>query len=58
MVRNTLDTDTPRGAMELSLQGPMRNVDWYIQYWHGYGESVGMYDALSERIGFGIAFTR
>ncbi len=58
MARNTLRSDTNRGAVELTLQGPMNNVDWYLYYWRGYGESVGMYDALSERIGFGIAFTR
>jgi phospholipase A1 len=58
MARNTLETEGSRGAVELSVQGPMNNVDWYLLYWRGYGESVGMYDALSERIGFGIAFTR
>ena len=58
MVRNTLGTETNRGAVQVTLQGPMNNVDWYMLYWRGYGESVGMYDALSERIGFGIAFTR
>lgn len=58
MGRNTLRSDVNRGAVELSLQGPMNNVDWYLRYWRGFGESVGMYDALSERIGLGIAFTR
>lgn len=58
MARNTLQSDTNRGAVEMTLQGPMNNVDWYIRYWRGFGESVGMYDVLSERIGFGIAFTR
>ena len=58
MARNTLNTETNRGAVEVTLQGPMNNVDWYLLYWRGYGESVGMYDELSERIGFGIAFTR
>jgi phospholipase A1 len=57
MVRHTL-TDKNRGAAEIALSGPMRNLDWYVRYWNGYGESVGAYDRFSNRLGIGVRFTR
>lgn len=57
MLRNYFE-NSDYGAVELNWSFPMtRRVKWFLQYFNGHGESLIDYNARSNRIGLGIAFT-
>ena len=55
MVRNNLDVDENRGALELGWTFPLtRKVKGYFVYFNGYGDSLIDYNRFQERFGLGI----
>lgn len=55
MIRNNLDFDNNRGAIELGYSFPLNErVKGYAHYFNGYGESMIDYNRFQERIGIGI----
>ena len=60
MLRNQLESGFDRGAVELSWSFPIFNYPYlkgYMQYFHGYGESLIDYDRKVNRLGIGISVT-
>lgn len=57
MARNNLNLDDNKGALELGYTFPfLKTVMGYLQYFHGYGESLLDYNHSVDRISIGIAF--
>jgi phospholipase A1 len=55
MLRNNLDFDGSRGAVQLEWSFPLiERIGGYIQYFNGYGENLLDYDQSSNRIGIGF----
>lgn len=58
MSRNNLESGFDRGAIEAGWSFPLWKYPYlkgYIQYFHGYGESLIDYDRRVNRIGIGIS---
>lgn len=55
MVRNNLDFDKNRGAVQLEGSFPLfERISGYIQYFNGYGESLLDYNHNINRVGLGF----
>ena len=54
-IRNNLEKDTNRGAVQLGYSFPFNDrVKGYVQYFNGYGESLIDYNRFQERISIGF----
>lgn len=57
MLRNNFSSPN-YGALELNWSLPMsRRAKWFLQYFHGYGESLIDYNARVHRLGIGLALS-
>jgi len=55
MLRNNLQFDENRGALEIGWSYPLKNnLRIYCQYLNGYGESLVDYNVLTRRISIGV----
>ncbi len=55
MLRNNLDFDTNRGALQAEWSFPLfERVSGYVQYYNGFGESLLDYNYRVNRIGIGF----
>lgn len=58
MVRNNLDDDENRGAIQLEWSFPLNNrISGYLLYYLGYGESLLDYNHSVNRVGLGFVLT-
>ena len=58
MVRNNLQTDDNRGALQVDWSYPISGrLKFYMQYFNGYGESLVDYDHPTHRLGVGLMLT-
>ncbi len=58
MLRNNLDVDNNRGAIEIGLTFPLTHtLKGFVQYFNGYGDSLIDYNRWQERFGIGIKLT-
>lgn len=60
MLRNQIESGFDRGAIEMSWSFPVFNYPYlkgYVQYFHGYGESLIDYNRKVKRLGIGISVT-
>jgi phospholipase A1 len=60
MIRNQFESGFDRGAVELGWSFPVFDYPYlkgYVQYFHGYGESLIDYNRKVNRIGIGISIT-
>jgi phospholipase A1 len=58
MLRNNLRNEENKGAIELGWSFPFTNqLQGYVQYFDGYGESLIHYNRSTERLGIGIKLT-
>jgi len=57
MLRNNLDTSDNKGAIEVGYTYPInRNVNFYVQWFYGYGESLIDYNYRNNSLGLGVQF--
>ena len=55
MLRNTVESDFKRGAIELFYSLPIHGLlHGYIQFFSGYGERLIEYNHYTNRVGVGI----
>lgn len=55
MVRNNLDSDDNKGAVQLGWSFPLNNrISGYLQYYLGYGESLLDYNHSTNRLSMGF----
>ncbi len=58
MSRNNLESGFKRGAVQLSWSFPIyQNIKGYIQYFHGYGQSLLEYKHRDNVIGIGLSLS-
>lgn len=61
LLRNNLDVDENKGAVQLDYTAPFFNSDntfWYVKLFSGYGESLIDYDKSVTKMSIGFAFSR
>lgn len=60
MLRNQIESDFDRGAVQLSWSFPLFDYSYlkgYVHYFHGYGESLIDYNNKVNSLGIGISIT-
>ncbi|WP_373029954.1 phospholipase A [Sulfurovum sp.] len=61
LLRNNLDLDNNKGAVQFDYMAPFFNSDntfWYVKLFNGYGESLIDYDNSVTKMSIGFAFSR
>lgn len=55
MLRNNLDSDDNKGAVQVDMTFPLtRKLNGIVQVFHGYGESLLEYNSRNTRVGIGF----